>query len=789
MAIKLKPHLLRKNREARVGSFEPMKINYHRRTPQENITKKLGSAAPSDILHNCLTCSRWASCTDRLKAMTYRCSRYREATLEATSIEDLFANPEDEPINLTEDQIFQRTGDDDDSIEEMISRVINSNVPVPPDLRINDGDIPSPKNFLHWITNDKFGKVGLPPFPRQVELGLKLYGEFCPRCTDAEWFDEMAVDTPLSEIEDRVQPLEYGVCPKCHVTKSELVESGELDDYYGLVVLAGQRAAKTSSMILWDTYNLARTLKLPSPQIVFNTQTTTVFTSTYTALTFQQAVENMWNPYLNTLKGIPWFKNYHKFLDQRGIELGEELYNLGEHMVRYRHRNMLLAPSGPSKRTMRGRTRWTAAMDEPGWYPIAKRSTRKGDTAEMERLDAKGVFDALNNSLLTLKTAHRRRVEEGYNDLPKPVIFAISSPSQYNDFIMSSYRLFQGSSEVLAKKYTTWEFNPLLKKKDFREIFRTKPVEAARDYECNPPIGEGLFITETSALVSCLRSGPNKIQVATQKVLSKTKIKMTNSMVRITSNNLPSFGTILCVDVGLVNNSFAFSIIGPPDDYDTDVLPEERGTMQTPVKVWAVGEVIPKLDTKISLTSVYTDCFIPLLEPFNIKYMVSDRWQNAKIAQDLENSYGVVPLEHKASWEDFEATRELLYSKQLIMPRTTESIDTIMETTLDNYPEVFRNRPIDHMAWQFMTVREQTGVTVLKGDGGTDDLFRTIVLGVAQMQDDEVLEELLAHRNKVSAQTPFLGMVVKMSGKGGSSGNAQTGSDGKGISFVQKMRN
>lgn len=1234
MVIQLKPQFRAKTAKIITpDNFSPFKITYHSKNKPAKQAQRLGNKMTHDILHNCFTCARSSSCKDTNKNFNYRCTRYREATLEATTIEELFRNPEpDDPNVLSEEEAFQNDGSED-SIVDMISRVIDNNVPVPPDLRINDAEIPDPKNFMHWITNDKFGKAGMPPFPRQVELGLKLFAEFCPRCSDEEWFDEMKVDAPLSEIRDRVQPLVFGVCPKCHITKSELVINGELNDYYGLVVLAGQRAAKTSSMILWDTYNLARTLKLPAPQVVFNVQSTTVFTSTYTALTFQQAVENMWNPYLNTLKGIPWFTNYHKFLTRRGEELGEELFNIGEHMVRYRHRNLLLAPSGPSKRTMRGRcvtgdtlintadgfvemeefitkngyhahevvvdshngtrltshtykgrsktlqvktrngfeiegtpehpmlvitpdfrlvwrrldnmrlgdfivsytnknkplfgnnpvslnmatmlgyltangyynslssddiavtdrfkqvaselglkvhsskktseraqnhtieggnkeknkfyrslgdygyfatnsyekeipyairmapenvlheyleayfecdsgvngdyiskgssayielssaseklvkqlqiillhaykivgrrsivtktetsygpettrdyhilrltgydavkfldcfkrakvqkykerfwsisdgfggdrrvvpyvretlwnlynthqtvskngnrskhltlvdgskvrnnlrpkffatmkkskksighgtseglffddkwtellpriaqmddtiakrlarliklrphfeevisvtagqskkhvydltvpnghaftanglashnTRWTAAMDEPGWYPIAKRSTRKGDSPEMERLDAKGVFDALNNSLLTLKAAHSARVEEGYNDLPKPIIYAISSPSQYNDFIMSSYRLYQGSTEVLSKRYCTWEFNPLLKKKNFKEIFRTKPVEAARDYECNPPLGESLFISEHSAIIKAFRSGHNRITVFSKKGLSKTKTPITLSSMQITTNAFPLRGTVLSVDVGVVNNSFSFSIVGVPDDFDNEILPEDRGTMQTPVKVWAIGEIIPRSGTKISLTSVYTECFVPLIDAFNVKYMVSDRWNNIKIAQDLEATYEVIPLEHKASWPDFEATRELLYSGNLILPKLSAPFDDIIKTTLDNYPECFRDRPLDHLAWQFATVRESTGVTVLKGDGGTDDTFRTIVLGVAQVQDNDVLETLMSVNNAQAVITPAHSFVVKY-GSGGNKGNSQQGIQGFG---------
>ena len=549
------------------------------------------------------------------------------------------------------------------------------------------------------------------------------------------------------------------------------------------MLFRSHNSAKTTSVILWDSYDLHHTLKLPSPQTVYGILDTTPITSTYAATTFAQAVDNVWTPYKSTLNDTPWFKKYHKFLEKRGEELGEELFTLGEHMVRYRHRNIVLAPSGPNKRTMRGKSRRSGMVDEIGWFKLAKKTGKVGD--ELELMDAKGVFDALDNSLITLKNSHRMRIEEGYNTIPKPMMYIVSSPSQYNDFIMSAYRLYSNSPERYCFKYPTWDFNPLYKKKHFKEAYKLRPVETARDFECNPPIGEGLFITDHASLMKSFNTGPNKIQIETKTALSKTKNRMTTASVRITSNSLPTYGTILCVDVGIVNNSFSFAIIGPPDDYDGELLPEERGTMQVPARVYAMGEVIPKAGTRISLTSIYTECFIPLIEPFNIMYFVSDRWQNAKIAQDIEDGYEVTPMEHKCSWEDFETTRDLLYSGNLQMPRLTDNFDDILKTTLDNYPECFRNRPVDHLAWKFATVREQTGVTVLKGDGGTDDSFRTIVLGVAQLQNEEILEELLSvTAQQETKKDEFLGFVVKVNSNGASSA---TSSDGSALGAVKRF--
>ena len=1231
-------------------AFIPPPVTYIRSGEHKSKkdARRLGDEEKANIVFNCASCQRWAVCHDSKKSVMYKCSRYREAVIDGSSIEELLSMEnlelEFDRMNSVREEDFNFTAQDEETIEEMIAKVISSNVPVPPDLRIDDREIPLAKNLMEWLFDSRFGQQSQPPFPRQIEIGSRLFGDICPRCSDMDWLDTMPVDTPIGKIRDKLTFLNYGRCPKCKVTRGELYLAEEIENYYGIIGLAGQRcvtgdtlvttthgfkymkdlihpsykvgfnefkypetprkgryeyfavglengyvekpsdfyisdkdrtikvitdlgfeiegsfdhpvmtqrgwvklknitdkdslriqvgqnvwssvdevdsdtakflgyvvseghlvysksgklqriritnsdshvlnfcarqarklgytariihhdtrtsevalegllhedqkqlvklfgtkkyrsankhipqcilsstkqvvasflrglfegdgcvstgrvsyttlssklakevqillanfgifskkismiayasnvpdhqgvtafkieingrdslhlfqqdlgfdsarkqnllqdaisriksmpyltdtldvslqedilhlfesiqngvslykprggsmqctlrslglrldrlgkehqlskinalstiekiigwehfdlippylvgklyefqtilsdnsyyspvtkiilskkdkvtydftvpnahrfmangilnhnSAKTTSAILWSNYNLHRMLKLPSPQAVFATQDTQVISYTYTALTFNQAVANVWNPYLNALRTLPWFKNYHEFLRRKSNQLGEELFNLGEHLVRYRHRNLILNPSGPNKRTMRGQTRMEGLVDEPGWY-IMNLKSGKGDP---ERLDANGVFTALNNSLLTLKNSHRRKIEEGYYDLPKPLMFATSSPSSYNDFIMTAYRIYRTSREFYAYKYETWNFNPLLKKKDFAEEFRTKPVEAARDYECNPPIGEGLFIPKVAPLAKAFNHGQNKFSTITHKARSSTGVKMTSSEIRLTTNRFPSYGTVLSIDLGLVNNSLSFSIVGLPDDYDSSLLPEDRETLLTPVQVFAVGEIIPHLDTKISLTDFYTKCIIPLIEPFNILYLISDRWNSAKIGQDLEAEYEVTPIEHKASWEDFENTRDLLYSGNLLLPKTQRTLQENMEVTLDNYPEVFRGMPIDHLQWQFMTVKEQTNVTVIKGDG-TDDSFRTVVLGVHAVQDDEIREALLEGRQARAVEAkPVTSLTARM--KGQSSGTTvKTGSDGNALSYLGRRR-
>ena len=52
---------------------------------------------------------------------------------------------------------------------------------------------------------------------------------------------------------------------------------------------------------------------------------------------------------------------YHALLDHYGTRYGEEIYKFMDSFVHYRHRKLLVHPSGPNKRTLRGRTRLLTA--------------------------------------------------------------------------------------------------------------------------------------------------------------------------------------------------------------------------------------------------------------------------------------------------------------------------------------------------------------------------------------------------------------------------------------------
>lgn len=701
---------------------------------------KIGKSTSVSLTRNCILCMRYRVCRDPSKKPAYACSRFKEADdMSADDLKLLFDNTLSKSNTNVENAIAMAT--DEESIADMIENVLSSGIPVPPDLRINDRHILRPKNIYEWMVDPRFIGSEQKPFPRQIQVGLTYMAEYCPRCTDMDFFECLAVDTPIEDIEENVQMLEYGKCPRCRVTKAELVENGEINDYLELGGLAGQRAAKTTTLNLIESYGTARWLLTPNLPDTYQVLPSTVLTSTYTAVTFNQAKNNFWSPLSVIFTTSQWYKEYHRFLFEEGKRYGEELFTLNETLIRYRHKNIFLSPAAPSKRTLRGATRISAAIDELSWFPVGK--TKGGK--DFERLDAKEVYTALKRSLATMRSAYRRRMRQGYSNLPKPIFSNISSPSSKNDALMALHRQAQGSKEIYTFKYPTWEFNPLLTKEDFAEEFRLTPVEAERDYGCNPPLGMNTWISDLKNVIGCF-SKTRKNGLQTISIRSNTKNKklvMSSAIKRVRRPSSPHQG-VLILDAGYSNNCFAYAICYPkniPQRGAEDATDSDEMDYNVEVEVFAVGEVIPREGVPISFNKMYKNVLLPICLEYNIGYVVSDRWQNIKMMQDLEDASNIEHFEHRLTATDFASAREAFYEGMINLPRLEDSAEKILDTVLEDYPFCFNKKPVSHLYFQLGTVQD-TGSSVVKGSETTDDILRCVILGYTVLQDPDVLEGL-----------------------------------------------
>lgn len=252
---------------------------------QERGKKKKNVKILASDTKNCLFCRRYSKCSDPNKHFNYICSRFRSMNYASdvnSFIDGMTGHTEDEVNEFNyADKLRDKIGDQnietmdassalrpkskrrkvrksDDGkpkrqsfYESEIEAALDEfrHTAMPPDLMIDDRDLPRARNFLDFCGRNFLNQ---PPFARQLEMGIKANAEFCPRkkCTDLRYWDNVPVDATTDEILDRVTLLEFNVCPNCGKNKSELHCDYDLKVPVEMAALAGQRCVVGNTHIL-----------------------------------------------------------------------------------------------------------------------------------------------------------------------------------------------------------------------------------------------------------------------------------------------------------------------------------------------------------------------------------------------------------------------------------------------------------------------------------------------------------------------------------------------------------
>ena len=908
-----------------------------------NPHKKLGSPLKPDKQRNCLACERYSLCLDPSKSWRYACSKFRrlpELDLGDSAYDTALSKSASKtPAILVDEPVkaVRKKHTSSRLLEEMVNEALDSGFDVPPDLRVDDRDLPMAPNFYEWLVGRDFVASDVMLFPKQIQIAMHLLGHYCPKCSDPAYVDNVPFDTKVDEIWSRVVLLRHGKCPRCKGVKSAFVHDGDMNEYYALATVAGQRSGKSLLTSFLESYQLHHWLKAPNAQALYGIMGQQMLTATYVALTFNQARENVFDVIKNYLDASPWFKNLHQLLDEVGQQQGTQLYAFKDIFFRYSYRNIIAAPSGPNKRSLRGRSRFclaadtlvsvrgggtlriddedllgakaqvlgseytikaryyngdeemtysvvtdcgarvhatiqhrfpvfnalrgcfeerrvdeltyahalmvcekaypddtkhietpvfcagerlvlhtrnpgqeermrkvfaheqfalwksfsncglrlsrvaatpysvhacktyditvdkvhlfmangilthnSSAIDELGWIPFGTNNKDK------TRMSAEEVYTSLDRSMLTLKAAHSRLLKRGHNNLPKPIISAISSPSEVNDHIMQLYRDGLGSKETYAFKAATWEFNPNLTKDDLASAFRRDEAAAMRDYGAEPPMSSSAWITEASNVSACF-SPKRRNRVSLNQYRFKSKAGAFRSSGRLKLRHDLSHGRVLSLDAGLVNNAFALAT----SYYDHD---SQR------VVIDGLAEIQGSHTAPVSFQQLYADVLLPLCVEFGCRVVVADAWQSLKLLEDLQADAEITSFTHKCKYPDFSQARDAFYEKRIILPRLEMPEEDVLKsgkspTGTNDYPARFAGMPAAHLFYQIMTVRDFPGKTVEKGAGSTDDLFRTMILAHWACTDREIQD--LLETAVEAAKSTIIGTVVSGTSRGG----------------------
>lgn len=681
---------------------------------------------------SCLNCSKFLTCVDpsKTKVVGYSCVKFkrmgghpaneelvpRGAALEQDNV--VIANDDDSVVG----------GAPDDFIAEAMKRAYDPDTGTIRDLRVDDSQLPMAKNFFDFCTNIVGGSVKM-PFARQMWVAYQVLAEFCPRCTKPFWYesiDNIDVEMETKDLRKKVAFLEYGICPYCEATRNELIQEGSLHDRTELVLIAGQRSGKSTIICMLVAYITHVYLKSPKlSKLYHGIQDFTPLTALLTATTSGQALKTLWSPFRKIVTASSWYSELFHILDGYSEKKGSELYQFNGSTgmyLRFFHKNLELASSGPMSRTLRGDTRFCTATDELGLFPVRIGGSESDDESdnERERANADEVHQTLSTSLATVQSAIIDiRKNKGINHFPQAINFNISSPYSWVDKICRLYLENADNPSVLCVKKSTWEISPLFTRESpiIASAYRRNAKKAERDFGANPPkIGSDFYIEES--IVKCFQLEPwyaVSYQASNEYTLAKAVQKM---------RALKYPPSVLAIDAGSDNNAFALCM-----SY------RKGGEVYCPVLI----EVVPTGHT-INFPYLYENVILPICKACNVKVLTADRWGSLQLLQQAKDDVkDLKASQYSVKMTDFNNVVNLVTAKAIFFPKLEMEVDRIKVVV--KYKDELRDAPASHLLLQCLTVQEMGG-TVTKGASATvkytDDLHRAMVLSVSAVLSDKV---------------------------------------------------
>jgi len=660
----------------------------------------------------------------------------------AQRVETLFPELSQPAYTKTESGILvpkKEYGDDFDIIA-LMNEAKDPDTGLLRDLKIDDGDLRSASSYYDYTFNIIKGDAH-PPWLIQMWIGLLLFAEVCPVCSDKRWLSlDWVVENvdrgmPSEGITEHLKVLRHGVCPKCKRTKHDLITNHGLHNYVELANVLGQRSGKSSSAAGgYAPYHTHRYLKFPRlSDLTKAMQKSTELTGTFVSLTFAKAVGLVWTPFINSINESTWFQEYHSMLDHYGEKYGVELYRKKDEYIKYFHKGLRFYPTNPKSQTLRGDTRILALIDELGLFPLPTGNDEEDEKSD--RANADEAHKSLSNSLTTVQSVHQKLLSQGIN-CPPALLMGVSSPISMRDKVMrllAESRTTEGRKYILGVNLPTWKVNPHLERNSpfIAKAYAANAIKAERDFGANPPRVSQAFIGPSQVPHSLFRHKPThaiRYQYDQPGLL----------YAKVDNFYRPKFPSVVTLDAGVVNNSFVLT--GGHFDFD-----RQRTVITT------VLELMPHDGRRIDFNLVYENVILPVLKALNAVALLADQWQSLDLLSRARADMGTVPghkdkprcipKQYSPRRKDFDFLVQMLASGTIELPFLAKAD---YDQVLSEYIEfsILNGQPVKHLLLQLLTVRDQgEGKPPTKGEGFTDDIVRALTLQT-KIHDEKVMARL-----------------------------------------------
>ena len=505
-------------------------------------------------------------------------------------------------------------------------------------------------------------------------------------------------------------------------------------------------------------YLTHRMLMLQKPAQFYRLARTTVLHATFVALTYAQAKDTLWTPFYGAILSSQWFQQYHAMLRFYENKYGESLLKLNDTFVVYKPRGLMVYPAGPDKRVLRGRTRFGASIDEIAYFDSQKDSTKV-------KINAHEVYDAMTNSLYTLRAAAERLINNGSDDVFPGYSMNVTSPVARNDMIHTLLARAKDSESMYGIHRPTWEVNPDFPRNSrlIIEAYRKDPDSAEKNFGANPPLIANPFISNHDLIAGAEdRDRKNAVKVVN---IMKTSRKQGQSYMYGEVKKVKKSGhaSMMAIDAGLTDNSFAMAGGRP---------------LGLNLQIDFATEIVPVKGFKINHSLVYSEVILPIMEARNCKILLADRWNSIKLLDDAKLDMGdpaddddtFIAQQYSLKYKDMVSVRTCLEQGILRLPKSEIKVSSLLEVLDSEYRDFYDGKPIAHLFKQLHTIKDlekQVG----KGDGYTDDIWRAMALLVWGLMEEEFQGILLSEPvNYEKVRPTAIGFSRLYSGGGGTVG-------------------
>lgn len=646
---------------------------------------------------------------------------------------------------------------------ELISEFQNSGMDPSLFEEVDERHLKLAPNFLTWVTGPQFLNSLI--LPKQISIGTLLFGEYCPRCSKEDYIDHL-YDESIGEIKQNVIFLEFGKCPQCGVTRYELFQSKELQEFNELVGCQGQRSGKSKGVGLIATYILHRFLCIPNPLRYFNQPAGEILTGTFSALSADQAEKNLWESFTGFIDSSPWFSNYHKFLKDESKRLKTELFTRRKSYLMYHHKKIIFQFTGSHAKMLRGATRIFASIDELGWFI-------SDDTKDLQIMNADEVYASLSNSLATMRMKHRNIMNESRYNSPPIIMANISSPSSAKDKIMSLIKASKQNQKILAIHEPSWRCNPDYTYESLREEFsHLDDVKFMRDFGAEPPIESSPFLADPQSIdrIATIEHAP-KFEVDIVRDIDGMGDKFISGKLNIKSAEKLT-PRLISLDLGHSKNGLAMCVfsIGP----------------DSKLRVDSIVSITPEKGRNINISHFFENVTLPLVQNYYIVHVFFDRWQSLDQVSRLRDMK-VDANQYSLKYREMEEIRGVVQNKGVAIPKMDHSMGFYVDKWTEDTFE-FEDSPSAALGLQMLTVRD-LGHRMAKPLQGDDDIFRAFCLGVNRINDPKIRKMYTAGpRSTPGAQSVMpLGTVISKADRGyNNQGLVQTEKGTLGAIFSKK---